>query len=91
MLSSLDWVMVFSLVIVSICIFIIISKFIYYFKNSRQIISDQRNNNQNIEILEVKLQEMKLKNKGYSLDENIKLIYDDEDIAFSMEWGNIIE
>lgn len=91
MLNSLNLMMVISLVIIAICLFIIILKFNNYFNSKKQIMNDQRNNIQNIEILEGKLAEVKLKNKGHSLDENIKFIYNDENVFFSMEWGNIIE
>lgn len=91
MLNSLNLMMVISLVIIAICLFIIILKFNNYFNSKKQMMNDQRNNTQNIEILEGKLAEVKLKNKGNSLDENIKFIYNDENVFFSMEWGNIIE
>ncbi len=90
MLNSLDFMMLISLAAIAVCMGIIVSKFIYYFNSKKQIMEDQRNNARNIEILEAKLQEMKLKNMGHSLDENIKLISNDGDIAFSVDWGNII-
>ena len=40
------------------------------------MMSSQQDNMRNIGILEVKIPEIKLKNKGYSLDENFIFIYD---------------
>ena len=45
----------------------------------------------NIGILEVKIPEIKLKNKGYSLDENIMFIYDDESVSFLMGLEDLFE
>lgn len=90
MLNSLDWVMLISLVVVVACMIIIILKFIKYFDNKKKLMESQSVSGQDIKILEVLLADIKLKNKGHSLDENISLIYDDESVGFSMEWGDII-
>ena len=53
------------------------------------MMSSQQDNMRNIGILEVKIPEIKLKNKGYSLDENI--IYDDESVSFLMGLEDLFE
>lgn len=90
MLNSLDWTMLISLAVAVACIITIINKFIKYYNNKKKIMIYQINNRQDIKILEAKLAEIKLKNKGNSLDENIRFIYNDESVVFSMEWGDII-
>lgn len=91
MLNSLEWMMLISLAVVVVCVIIIISKFIRYFDNKKKVIIYQENNRQDIKILEAKLTDIKLKNKGRDLDENIRCISKDESIVFSMGWGDVIE
>lgn len=91
MLNSLEWMMLISLAVVVVCVIIIISKFIRYFDNKKKMIIYQENSRQDIKILEAKLVDIKLKNKGHDLDENIRFISNDESIVFSMGWGDVIE
>ena len=90
MLNGLDLMMLISLAVIAGCMVTIINKFIRYFNNKKKVMIYQENNRQDIKILEAKLTEIKLKNKGHSLDENISFIYNDESVGFSMEWGDII-
>ena len=83
--------MLISLAVVVVCVIIIISKFIRYFDNKKKMIIYQENSRQDIKILEAKLVDIKLKNKGHDLDENIRFISNDESIVFSMGWGDVIE
>lgn len=76
--------MLISLIVVSACMLVIILKFVRYFNNKKKIMNYQKNNMQDIKILEMKLSEIKLKNNGHSLDENISFIYNDESVGFSM-------
>lgn len=91
MLNSLNVIMWISFIVVVFCVFLIFQKFIRYFANQKRALVDQKKNIRDIRILEVKLPEIKLKNKGESLDENIDLIYDDVSIGFAMNWGDIFE
>lgn len=90
MANALNWMTLVSLVVVLVCAKIIISKFIRYFDIKKKVIMNQENNSQDIRILEAKLSEIKLKNKGHDLNENIGYIFNDEGVFFSMEWGEII-
>ncbi|MBP3476595.1 MAG: hypothetical protein J6K48_09785 [Lachnospiraceae bacterium] len=91
MQNGLDWLLMFSLVMIVVCVLIVIFKFVRYFDNAKKVANDKKNSMQDIKILEVKLADIKLKNKGHSLDENIKFIYNDESISFSMGWEDILE
>lgn len=90
MLNGMELMILISSVVVAFCVITIISKFVRYFDNQKKNINYQKNNSQDIKILEMKLTEIKLKNTGNSLDENIRFIYNDESVSFSMGWGDII-
>ena len=91
MMNSLEAMMLLSSMVVVCCMIIICLKFIRYFQNKIRMMSSQQDNMRNIGILEVKIPEIKLKNKGYSLDENIMFIYDDESVSFLMGLEDLFE
>ncbi|GEM_PF-3836582 len=91
MSNGLYVIMGTSLLVVFFCIILIFQKFIGYFVNQKRAEVEEEKSAKDIKVLEIKLPELKLKNKGDSLDENIKFIYDDESVGFSMNWGDFFE
>lgn len=91
MQNGLYWIIMLSLAVIVVYLFNVIFKFIRYFDNVKKATNDKKNDIQDIKILKVRLSDIKLKNNGYSLDENIKFIYNDESVCFSMGLEDIFE
>lgn len=91
MLNSLNLIMGISLEIIFVCMCILLSKYRRYCDSSQKEAIYQKNFMRDIRILEEKLPEVRLKNEGHSLDENISAIREDESVGFTMCWEGIIE